>query len=113
MGDIDAKISNHQSMNPPSEINLGHSRKLVRRAKLDALTPAQRATLISWLTVENVTYAVAKTRVAEQFGIVTNRNGLSKFYRRFCQLVTRPESAPAPGTVLAEFVVQLRIPKAT
>lgn len=52
-------------------------------SKLDALNGQQQALLAEWLTIENVTYAQAQKRVAEQFGITTTRSALCSFYSRF------------------------------
>ncbi|MBI5770823.1 MAG: hypothetical protein HZA93_23805 [Verrucomicrobia bacterium] len=52
-------------------------------SKLDALAPSQKEQLAEWLTVENLTYAEARTRVAEQFGVFTTASALQSFYSRF------------------------------
>ena len=49
-------------------------------SKLDALTSEQKELLAEWLTVENITYAKAKTRVADQFGVHTTPSALSSFF---------------------------------
>lgn len=51
-------------------------------SKLDALNGQQQALLSEWLTVENLTYAKARERVREQFGITTTRSALCSFYAR-------------------------------
>ncbi|PTX95759.1 hypothetical protein [Opitutus sp. ER46] len=52
-------------------------------SKLDALTPEQQELLAEWLTIENVTYAEARTRVQDQFGVSTTASALQSFYSRF------------------------------
>ncbi len=52
-------------------------------SKLDALLPAQKEQLAEWLTVENMTYAKAKARVAKEFGVATTASALASFYSRF------------------------------
>jgi hypothetical protein len=100
-------------MSSPRKINLFcPGRKPVRKGKLDMLPTAQRKIIIQWLVKDNLTYAEAEKRIAAQFGINVGRNSLCVFFKRHCQTVDLPQSAPAPGTVLAEFVVQLRIPPA-
>lgn len=49
-------------------------------SKLDALSSEQKELLSEWLTVENVTYAKARTRVAKEFGVTTTASALSSFY---------------------------------
>lgn len=59
------------------------SRKPRSDSKLDSLSEEQHAQLAEWLTVENVSYAEAKKRCAEQFGITTSLAALQSFYSRF------------------------------
>ena len=49
-------------------------------SKLDSLPADQQALLCEWLTVENVTYKEARTRLAEQFGCFTSHNALSEYW---------------------------------
>lgn len=59
------------------------TRKTRGDSKLDALPPAQQEQLAEWLTIENLTYAEARARVAEQFGVFTSLSALQSFYARF------------------------------
>lgn len=52
-------------------------------SKLDALSPAQKEQLSDWLIEENLTYAQAKARVQEEFGVSTNTSALCSFYSRW------------------------------
>ncbi len=59
------------------------NRKTRGDSKLDALQPAQQEQLAEWLTVENITYAEARARCADQFGVSTSLSALQAFYARF------------------------------
>jgi len=52
-------------------------------SKLDALSVDQQEKLAEWLTIENLTYAEARMRVAEEFGVTTSASALQSFYARF------------------------------
>lgn len=47
---------------------------------LDNLLPEQKDQLSEWLTVENLTYAKARMRVREKFGVSTTPSALSSFF---------------------------------
>jgi hypothetical protein len=59
------------------------SRKPRSDSKLDALSEEQHVTLAEWLTIENVSYADAKARVLDQFGVSTSVAALQSFFSRF------------------------------
>lgn len=59
------------------------SRKPRSDSKLDALSEQQHAQLAEWLTLENCSYAEAKKRCLEQFGVSTSLSALQSFYSRF------------------------------
>jgi hypothetical protein len=52
-------------------------------SKLDALPPEQQEQLAEWLTIENVSYAEARKRVRQRFGVSTSAAALQGFYSRF------------------------------
>lgn len=47
---------------------------------LKNLPPAQQDALFAWLTAENITYAEARKRLAEQFSVRTSPAALSAYY---------------------------------
>lgn len=49
-------------------------------AKLKSMPQAQQDLLCEWLTVENVTYAEARKRLAAQFSVKTSLASLSDYY---------------------------------
>lgn len=59
------------------------SRKPRSDSKLDALSEEQHVQLAEWLTLENISYAQARDRVREQFGVSTSLAALQSFYSRF------------------------------
>lgn len=59
------------------------SRKPRSDSKLDALSEEQQAQLAEWLAVENLSYAAAKEKVREEFGVSTSVAALQSFYSRF------------------------------
>jgi hypothetical protein len=59
------------------------SRKPRSDSKLDALSEEQHVTLAEWLTIENVSYTEAKSRVLDQFGVSTSVAALQSFFSRF------------------------------
>ena len=59
------------------------SRKPRSDSKLDAPSEEQHVTLAEWLTIENVSYADAKARVLDQFGVSTSVAALQSFFSRF------------------------------
>jgi hypothetical protein len=99
-------------MNQASQLNLSRpGRKPTRTGKLDALSPEERETIKGWLVTDNLTYAQAGKRIEAQFGFKSGRNLLSVFYRKYCNTVTLPETKTPSGPVVAEVVVQVRIPR--
>jgi len=59
------------------------ARKTRGDSKLDALKPAQRDQLAEWLTIDNLTYAQARERVQEEFGVSTTTSALCSFFSRY------------------------------
>lgn len=60
-----------------------NTRKPRSDSKLDALNPEQQERLAEWLTIENLSYAAARERVREEFGVSTTASALAGFYSRF------------------------------
>jgi hypothetical protein len=54
-------------------------------AKVEALPTEQFDALCAWLFRENVSFDVAKARLAEKFQVAISRNALSNWYQRECQ----------------------------
>jgi hypothetical protein len=59
------------------------------------LTAEQQATLLTWLDVENITYAAACDRVHQQFGVAIRIDMVFRFYRK--SLAARMATPAAPG----------------
>lgn len=59
------------------------NRKPRSDSKLDGLPEDQHTQLAEWLTVENISYAQARDRCKEEFGISTSLSALQSFYARF------------------------------
>ena len=80
----------------------GRLRQLPRRIKRRApsgvfarLTAEQQAALLTWLDVENVTYAAACDRIQNQFGVAIPIHMVFRFYRK--TLAARLATSAATG----------------
>jgi len=59
-------------------------RKPNSNAKLRNLPPEQKTALTDWLVDEGISYAEAKDRLKEEFGISTSTGALSNFWDKEC-----------------------------
>lgn len=59
-------------------------RKPNANAKLRNLPPEQKTALTDWLVDEGISYADARERIAEQFGVTTSLGAISDFWQKEC-----------------------------
>jgi hypothetical protein len=73
--------------------------------RLAKLSPIRRAQLKKWLVKENLTYAQARDRLREKWGVITNTHAMCRFWQRHCSPLPRV-AAPAREIV---FLAKLSI----
>ncbi|HZM02574.1 MAG TPA: hypothetical protein VFC44_06090 [Candidatus Saccharimonadales bacterium] len=74
------------------------------------LTPEQHEQIFQWLTQDNLSYAQAVARIQSEYGIKTNGNALSDFWRCHCapRLLQWPTSLTNSNAVVLEVTLQVR-----
>ena len=86
----------------PSNQNHGPVRTAARKSKLAALTAGQSQALLRWLNQDKVTYAVAREKLLNKFGVSLSIWAISTFWHR--------HNAPqAPVSANAETLIELVI----